>query len=117
MDRRRMTVAGMSLVAGMCSVGIMASPARAEDEEVKGLTRIDRAVQLTDAEREQVRQILQDSQMRRQQLADQLKALMELQGLDGQIYQLKKELRLQPEQAARLKSEFQQQQQGLRSGQ
>ena len=83
MDRRWMTVVGMSLVAGVCSVGIMGSPARAEDEEPKDLKRIDHAVQLTDAQREQVQQILQDFQMRRQQLVDQLKALKEEE--DGKI--------------------------------
>lgn len=41
-------------------------------------------------------------------IADQLKVLVELQGLDSQIYQLKRELRQKPVQSAGVKAEHQQ---------
>ena len=47
-------------------------------------------------------------------IADQLKILIELQGLDGQIYQLKRELGLKPAEIARVKAEHQQFADGLK---
>ncbi len=48
-------------------------------------------------------------------VADQLKVLIELQGLDGQIYQLQRELGSKPAEAARLNADHQQSAQGLKA--
>lgn len=49
----------------------------------------------------------QNSSMSTVSIADQLKILMELQKLDGEIYRLRRELRVKPEEAAHLKQEHQ----------